>query len=92
MDGSVLKQIAHVDRLYAFDYQPTTPFRRDGWQVYRPLDEYHRLGVASRFPQWRISDVNRGFEVRYLCLSLNRAHWADVSHLSTDICGTGSNQ
>ncbi|KAF9102021.1 hypothetical protein BGX29_005010 [Mortierella sp. GBA35] len=54
--------IGSVQQLYAFDYKPSPPFSTtDGWQIYKPRDEYERMGVGSKNDQWRISEVNETY-------------------------------
>ncbi|KAI8099308.1 protein-tyrosine phosphatase-like protein [Halteromyces radiatus] len=54
--------INSTEQLYAYSYQPCTPFTStDGWKIYDPLQEYARMGVGSKTDAWRFSTINRGY-------------------------------
>ncbi|CAO3580891.1 unnamed protein product [Absidia cylindrospora] len=54
--------IKSTEQLYAYSYQPCTPFTAtDGWKIYDPLDEYARMGVGSKTSAWRFSTINRDY-------------------------------
>ncbi|KAJ1551795.1 hypothetical protein HK096_007737 [Nowakowskiella sp. JEL0078] len=53
----------NIEQLYAFSYQPSTPLTStNGWQIYDPQREYHRMGIDQRNKLWRLSSINKDFE------------------------------
>lgn len=58
---------ASIDDLYAFYYQPHTPFSfQAGWSLYQPKLEFMRQGVGSRSKAWRFTSLNSHYEVSLL--------------------------
>ena len=58
-------KLGHIDKLYAFSYQPPPPERAlNGWNLYDPRKEWARLGVENEGSGWRISEINRQYQVR----------------------------
>ncbi|KAJ1986568.1 phosphatidylinositol-3-phosphatase ymr1 [Dimargaris cristalligena] len=56
--------INSVEQLYAFVYQPRPPFTYDqGWQIYDAAREFRRQGVDALESRWRITEVNRDYEL-----------------------------
>ncbi|KAI8342847.1 protein-tyrosine phosphatase-like protein [Chlamydoabsidia padenii] len=54
--------INSTEQLYAYSYQPFTPFTaKDGWKIYDPLEEYARMGVGIKTDAWRFSTINRDY-------------------------------
>lgn len=51
-----------IKQLYAFSYRPNVlelQLEEKGWELYKPLDEYRRLGLLSDSEDyWRLSSVN----------------------------------
>jgi hypothetical protein len=53
-----------LDQCYAFHYTPDPPLPEcGGWTLYDPVQEFTRLGVGTFAPNWRISTVNREYEI-----------------------------
>lgn len=58
------KSIASIDQLYAYSYQPRTPFTaNNGWKIYEPLEEYKRMGVDTISDTWRFTLINNDYKV-----------------------------
>ncbi len=54
---------SHQQNLYAFSFrlsQPTTA-EQDGWNLYKPIEEYARLSVPSAW--WRYTTLNQQYEL-----------------------------
>lgn len=62
-----IRQLTCIDdltKLYAFHYEPRTPFeisREEGWKVYDPIAEFNRLGLETN-DQWRVTNLNKDYE------------------------------
>ncbi|KAF8319412.1 phosphatases II, partial [Clavulina sp. PMI_390] len=53
-----------VTSLYAFFYEPSTPYTvTDGWSLYSLRDEFARMGLGSRTKAWRFTDVNKDYSI-----------------------------
>lgn len=62
-------RLGSLEKLYAFSYQAQGPEKHvNGWTVYNPMEEWRRMGVGSKSANkgWRITQVNRDYEVLYL--------------------------
>ena len=46
--------LSNKSKLFAFEYRPT--YEVNGWNVYKPLQEYERLGLPN--DSWKLSKVN----------------------------------
>jgi predicted P-loop ATPase/GTPase len=57
--------IASVEQLYAYAFQPQTPFTvTNGWHLYDPIREYQRMGVGIKSDAWRFTNINKDYKVR----------------------------
>ncbi|KAK4518904.1 uncharacterized protein ATC70_009130 [Mucor velutinosus] len=55
--------VTSIEQLYAYAYQPRTPFTaNNGWNIYDPLKEYERMGVDVSTDTWRFTLVNRDYK------------------------------
>ncbi|GAN08486.1 phosphatidylinositol 3-phosphate [Mucor ambiguus] len=55
--------VTSIEQLYAYAYQPRTPFTAsNGWNIYDPLKEYERMGVDVSTDTWRFTLVNRDYK------------------------------
>lgn len=64
---SLTCRLGRVDKLYAFNYHPTTAEKNyDGWKLYDPHKEFERLGVTKHKADgkdgWRFTEVNAAYE------------------------------
>ncbi len=58
-------RLRRMDRLYAFSYRGTPIENKvNGWEVYKPQDEFKRQGVHHKAPDhgWRITHINADYE------------------------------
>ncbi|KAF6040646.1 hypothetical protein EB796_001059 [Bugula neritina] len=49
--------VTHKQRVFAFKY--TEKFPENGWNVYKPMEEYERMGVPN--DSWRVTKINSSF-------------------------------
>jgi predicted P-loop ATPase/GTPase len=57
--------IASVEQLYAYAFQPQTPFTvTNGWHLYDPIREYQRMGVGIKSDAWRFTNINKDYKVK----------------------------
>ncbi|KAI0223727.1 Myotubularin-related protein 9 [Lamellibrachia satsuma] len=59
-----IEQLSNIDNLnmtYPFFYRPMFDILQDGWQAFPPEAEFSRLKSCSE--KWRLSSVNKGFQV-----------------------------
>ncbi len=56
--------LVNVSQLYAFYYEPiVAPSVERGWAIYRPEQEFERMGLLAPNSDWRISQLNENYEV-----------------------------
>lgn len=61
-------KLGRIEKLYAFTYQPQPPEKLvNSWDFYDPVKEWRRMGVGSpaRKENWRISNINQDYAVRF---------------------------
>ncbi|KAK7080107.1 hypothetical protein SK128_024084, partial [Halocaridina rubra] len=53
---------AHLDDLYCFHYTASNDdqLKRNGWDIYSPASEYHRMGVPNE--AWSPTALNHSYE------------------------------
>ncbi len=51
----------NINLAYPFFYRPMFAIMEDGWQAFLPETEYGRLKSFSE--EWRLSSINKNFEV-----------------------------
>jgi myotubularin-related protein 6/7/8 len=56
--------IASTEKLYAFFYEPGKVEKRiNSWGLYRPEKEFQRMGVGSKTNEWRVTQINKEYQV-----------------------------
>lgn len=51
----------NINLYYPFFFRPMFDIMEDGWQAYLPETEFGRLKAST--DEWRLSHVNRSYEV-----------------------------
>ncbi|KAI8825933.1 uncharacterized protein EV422DRAFT_503282 [Fimicolochytrium jonesii] len=58
-----LMNIACLEQLYAFSYQPVKPYSQPArWRRYDTKKEFMRQGMGTKTDQWRFTSVNEDYE------------------------------
>jgi myotubularin-related protein 6/7/8 len=54
----------NIDRVYAFSYYQEIAQQNSGpYNIFDPYEEYRRLGVETKSPNWRFSTANESFQI-----------------------------
>jgi myotubularin-related protein 6/7/8 len=55
---------ASTEKLYAFFYEPGKVEKRiNSWGLYQPEKEFERMGVGSKTNEWRVTQINKEYQV-----------------------------
>ncbi|CCG83204.1 Probable phosphoinositide 3-phosphatase [Taphrina deformans PYCC 5710] len=54
--------VPSIDKLYAFTYKPGKfESQLNSWKHYNPEAEFARQGLGTKFPQWRLTNLNHDY-------------------------------
>ena len=68
LSGGILYFSDNVTLAYPFFYRPMFEIIEDGWQAFQAESEFSRVSHVSG--EWRLSNVNKNFEVSHFNISI----------------------
>lgn len=56
--------VGSTNQLYAFFYEPGKVEKKiNGWSIYQPVKEFARMGLGTKTNEWRITHINKDYQV-----------------------------
>jgi|SRR5277367_817039 hypothetical protein len=56
--------VGSTNQLYAFFYEPGKVEKKiNAWGIYQPVKEFERMGLGTKTNEWRITHINKDYQV-----------------------------